>query len=831
MIRTSFNDGWTAGPKLSLWEKFSGRSPEAAQATLPYDVVRDMPRSPDSPQGTPTAYFPGGHFEYSKSFDVPEEYRSKKVTFEFEGVYRDAMVYINGDFVAQRPNGYANFYVKADPYLLYGERNTIRVESRMHEDTRWYTGAGIYRNTKIIVTEPVHVALDGIRVTTPDVDSERAVAVISTAVENEGLQTRTVRVTTRIVAAADGEIVATGSVPVTVLPGTAGTAQTRLYVTSPKLWSVENPDLYRARTVITEGNQVLDEEQTVFGIRTLRLNPVHGLRINGETVKLRGACIHHDTGLLGSAAIARAEERRVEILREAGFNAIRSAHNAISKATLDACDRIGMLVMDETFDMWTDPKSSFDYALAFPEWWERDVEAMIAKDFNHPSVVFYSIGNEIIETGRPVGSTWGRRLADKIRLLDGTRFVTNAVNGLFAVLDELATRAAEAAEAGIDDLMALVNASEEVTARTEESFSVLDVAGMNYSDSRYLMDRELFPDRIIVGTENFPGHIDVLWKLVQENGHVIGDFTWTGWDYLGEVGVGRIDYPNGGQVKVDVTAYPWLTAWTGDIDITGHRRPVSYYRETVYGLRRAPYIAVHRPQFHGRPVRMSPWAWTDSVSSWSWDVPAGSPATIDVYSDADEVELHLNGRSIGRSRVGGEKAFVARFEASYEPGELVAVAYAAGEEQARTVLRTAEGLLHLAVASDREVITADDNDLAYVTITLQDAQGNLASDRDRLVRVQVGGTGVLAGLGSGRPRTTERFDASECTTFDGRALAVVRPTGPGLIEIQVSADECNPVTVSVSAVGHTGDFVLEPHRGNPTPRINRAPASRTAGPK
>jgi hypothetical protein len=814
VIRESFNADWAAGPGLTGFARVTGRSPDRPTVTLPHDAIRDLPRSAGSGEGPHTGNFAGGVFEYTKAFDVPEEYRNKSVTLEFEGVYRDAMVSINGELAAQRPNGYSNFYVKSDPYLQYGRPNTVSVQARAHQDSRWYTGAGIYRDTKLIVAELVHVALDGVRITTRDVDAGRAVVALSTTVENESRVTVTVRMTARIVDAG-GAVVASGSAPVTLLPNSCEVARMRLYVDSPLLWTVEAPSLYTVETTVTDGDRILDEETTVFGIRTLQLDPEHGLRVNGETVNLRGACIHHDNGLLGSAAIGRAEERRIELLKAAGFNAIRSAHNPVCKATLEACDRLGMLVMDEMFDMWTEPKSPFDYSLAFPDWWERDVEAMVAKDYNHPSVILYSIGNEIFETGRSIGSVWGRRLAEKVRSLDDTRFVTNAINHLASVADRLSELMGDAAGqvvdintfiASIGDAMMQVSAAEEVTRATEESHSVLDVSGINYGHSRYELDRERFPNRVIVGTETFPDDIDELWRLVRENPHVIGDFTWTGWDYLGEAGIGRVDYPDDDYVSTGISApYPWLTAWVGDIDITGHRRPQSYYRETVFGLRHTPYIAVHRPQFHGRAVFQTPWSWTDSASSWSWDVPTGSPVTVDVYSDADEVELLLNGRSAGRSIVGVNKPFLSRFELNYEPGDLVAVSYIAGQEQARTVLRTADGALCLTATADRDAIRADDTDLAYITIRLDDEKGALAGHRDRLVSVNVAGAGVLSALGSANPRTEEPFGTSQCATFDGRALAIVRPTGPGDIEIRVSADECEPVTVTVIAARVAAD--------------------------
>jgi len=805
--RRSFNDGWLAGHKAGPFDNSAGALPPARAVTLPYDIVRDLPRSADSAQGSHNGYFPGGHFEYAKTFDVPDEYRDKVVTIEFEGVYRDAMVFINGEFAGQRPNGYAGFTVAADPYLTYGQPNSITVEARSHRDTRWYTGAGIYRDVHLIVADPVHVTLDGVRVTTADIDADRAVVAVATTVQNETRHTRTVRVDTRVLDP-HGAVVASGSAPVTLLPGAVAVSRVRLAVTSPSLWSPDAPARYEVDTAVVDGAEVLDRETSRFGIRRLQLDPVHGLRINGRPVNLRGACIHHDNGPLGAATIARAEHRRVEILKAAGFNAIRSAHNPVSRALLDACDRVGMLVMDELTDVWTEAKAPFDYTLSFPQWWERDVEAMVAKDFNHPSVIMYSIGNEIFETGTPIGSTWGRALAEKLRSLDDTRFVTNGINGTLAVMDRTASTGEVGEHVDVNTMIAnmgamfgRISASDQVTEATEESAAVLDVVGFNYGDSRYEPDAIRFPNRVIVGSETFAGHVGELWRLVRANPHVIGDFTWTGWDYLGEAGIGRVDYTDDEDyVATGVEAgYPWLIAWCGDIDITGHRRPISYYREIVYGLRDTPYIAVHRPQFHGRPTAQTPWSWTDSVSSWSWDVPVGAPATVDVYSNAEEVELVLNGRSIDRVRVGTETAFLARFETTYEPGELVAVSYLAGREQARAVLRTADDAVRLVATCDRDAIDADDTDLAYVTVALRDDDGTLATHRDRPVTVQVSGPGVLAGLGSARPRTQEPFGGSRCTTFDGRALAIVRPTGPGEITVHVDADGCEPVTSTILA--------------------------------
>ncbi|WP_405733373.1 DUF4982 domain-containing protein [Streptomyces sp. NBC_01537] len=817
MIRVSFNDDWQTRPKVNPFAELSGPKTPYRPVTLPHDAMtgreRAAPGGEVTMEGGAGAYFPGGTYEYRKTFSVPEEHRGKRILFEFEGVYRDAVVYVNGDYAGQRPFGYSHFFIDADRFLRFGQDNEIRVEARTHRDSRWYTGAGIYRDTWMLVGEVVRIAPDGLRVTTPDIDGGRAVVEVATRVENDSIAIRTVDVVTEI-RDADGSVVATDLSKLTLLPGEPATARRRLYVRGPQLWSPGSPALYAARVTLKDSDRdgEVDAETVTFGIRSLSLDPEHGLRINGGTVKLRGACIHHDNGVLGAATFARAEERRVQLLKDAGFNAIRMSHNPMSKAMLEACDRLGMLVVDEAFDVWTSAKSEFDYSLNFPEWWERDIEAMVAKDVNHPSVILYSIGNEIPETGSPAGAAWGRKLAEKVRALDNTRYVTNAVNGMLAVMADLGALMQRSQEKAADDgkgintLMAdagdamnAISASGLVTHKTAESFAVLDVAGMNYAEARYALDKDLFPNRIILGTETFPTRIDGNWRLVKQHGHVIGDFTWTGWDYLGEVGIGRPQYLTSDTHRPSHTApYPYLVAGCGDIDITGHRRPASYYREIVFGLRAQPYLAVRRPQHHDRTYAGTPWAWSDTVATWTWPGFEGEPITIEVYGDADEVELLLDGRSLGRRPVGGKHRFRTEFDTAYEPGELLAIAYRDGAETGRHTLRSAIGPARLRAETDRRVITATGGDLAYITLTLTDPDGTLHTAADRPVRVDVSGAGVLLGFGSADPSTEERFDATERRTYEGRALAVLRPTGPGKIRLLASAPECDPVEVLVT---------------------------------
>jgi beta-galactosidase len=407
-----------------------------------------------------------------------------------------------------------------------------------------------------------------------------------------------------------------------------------------------------------------------------------------------------------------------------------------------------------------------------------------------------------------------------VRALDDTRFVTQAVTGLlvggpelFDDIRDAATATGTDEDTGVNtatmnlaDYMHTAMRSPVVTDKTSEAFSYLDVAGYNYMATRFELDRELFPHRVIVATESQPPSVDRDWAGVLGNPNVIGDFTWTGWDYLGEAGIGRIEYgeqPNALGMSAFGGDYPWRTARCADIDITGHRLPQSYYREIVFGLRTDPYLAVQRPEHHGKAVvHSSPWSWSDVVSSWSWDGHEGAPVVVEVYADADEVELLVNGRSLGRQPAGAEHRFRAEFDTSYEPGLLEAVAWRGDEgdeEVGRSELRSATGSVRLDARADRSEIRAHPSDLAYVELTLVDEAGSVYTAADRRVAVEIDGPGVLQGLGNANPCTEEGFTDAACTTFDGRALAVVRPTGAGTITLAATADGCEPARVCVEA--------------------------------
>jgi beta-galactosidase len=765
MLRTPFNAGWTVTPKQSLFAAALMPTTPVA-VTLPHDAMRDLPRSATSPNGSHSGYYPSAHVVYEKSFDASAEWAGKTVVVQFDGVYRDAVVYLNGDFLEQRPSGYSPFSVDLTSRIVAAATNVLRVEARTHQDSRWYTGVGIHRDVWLGVADAVHIPLDGVTVTTPQIATDLAIADAAVELRNESRQQQTVRLQTRVLDAR-GLTVSEKTVPVTLLPGEPATARIPHYLREPELWNTESPHLYRIETVVLgESDRELDRDVTTFGVRSITVDPFHGLRVNGRSVNLRGGCIHHDNGPLGAAAIVGAERRRIALLKAAGFNAIRSAHNPAGRALLDACDELGMLVVDELSDVWTVGKSSYDTSLSFPEWWERDVESLVRNDRNHPSVVLYSIGNEILEVGRPGAAIWGRRLVEKIRELDPTRPVTNAVNALVSMIDSRVTARDESVAIDFNSILSAdgsagIGASATATRLTEETHAQVDVAGINYSEARYDLDAEIFPDRVLLGTETFPGKLDHLWALVEKHPQVIGDFVWTAWDHLGEAGT---------------------------IDINGVRRPISYWRETVWGLRDEPYIAVHRPQGHGRPLRVGRWAWDDVLSSWAWDVEEGSPIVVDVYTDADEVELLLNGETVGTQSVGIEvdgrpRRFIARFQTEYRRGALTAIPRTRRKTGATSELRSLDGEITLHATAEDERVGSTPNDLAFLHLSLRDEAGTLAVDAGAKVEVSVEGPGELLALSSARPDDAAGFGGFAHATHEGRLLAVVRPTGTGRIRL------------------------------------------------
>lgn len=519
MLAESFNHGWGVRPKTNPFFELTGAVPYEP-VTLPHDAMIGRERDRDLPSGAMNGFFPGGDVEYLKEIEVPEEWRARRAYVMFEGVYRDARVFVNGALAAHRPSGYSGFVVQLDPYLRYGATNTVRVECTAHEDMRWYAGQGIYQPVRLYLGGLVHLGVDTLQVTTLDIDDGHATVEVADLIQNESPVTQTLVVRTEVLDDA-GQVVATGSAPVTVFPHTSVSVRRRLLLEDVRRWGPDDPYRYSARVTVRSGEGEPNRSETRFGIRRLQLDAKRGLRINGVPVKLRGACVHHDNGPIGVATIGRADERRVELLKAAGFNALRSAHTPMSRAMLEACDRLGVLVMDEAFDVWTHTKARFDYAYDFPSWWEEDLRAMVRKDYNHPSVIMYSIGNETPETGNNLNAPWGRRLAEAVRELDPTRYTVNCVNGLVSVAGHMGKLLATDESHGVNDMMAsmvdfaaAVNASDLVSDLTEEALSQVDIAGYNYGESRYELDPGRFPNRVVVGSETSRSDIAGNWELV-----------------------------------------------------------------------------------------------------------------------------------------------------------------------------------------------------------------------------------------------------------------------------------------------------------------------------
>jgi len=822
-----WNRGWEFRPRQNTFLELSGGAPDPVPVVLPHDAMIGSERSPEALHAN--AYFPGGAWRYTKSFDVPDEWADRRVRVQFEGAYRDAMVYVNDDFAASQSNGYCEFVVDLDPHLRVGEANTITVDCRAGDDTRWYSGAGLFRPVHLWVQPLVHIEIDSLVVTTPQIDDDLAVVEVAADARNDSHRTVTTTLGVELTAPT-GDVVASTSVPVTVRPRSTVTARRRVPIDSPVLWDPDDPQLHRCRATLTSGDAT-DVAETTFGIRSIKVDPRHGLRINGRTVKLRGACVHHDNGPIGAAAIGRAEERRVELLQAAGFNALRSAHNPMSRAMLDACDRLGVMVMDEAFDMWTEPKSDQDLAIRFVDRWRDDIAAMVRKDRNHPSVIMYCTGNEIPEVGAPLGAAWARELAEEVRALDPTRPVTTAVQPFLAIRD-MSTKIrafaaeqaaeAEAAKDGGDDTAGVNTmmtqwailkdrfmASDAVEECLAEVSGSVDIVGYNYLDVRYDLDGDAHPDRVIVGSETYPTAIAAAWPKVLAEDHVVGDFTWTGWDYLGEVGIGRTVLAEPGADDAAgspgvAAPFPWIAANTGDLDITGIRRPQSYLREIVFGLRAEPFIAVQRPRGAGLEIAYAgPWSWSDTTDSWTWPGAEGVELAVEVYAAAGEVELLLDGESLGRQPAGIEHGFRAEFTVAYRPGELTAVALDGGAEVARSQLTTA-GEVGLRIAADRPETVFDDAALVHVAVSLVDAGGVLHPGEDRSLRVECEGPLEVVAFANADPEFLEPFGSASCPSHEGRALAVLRPTGTGTATVTVHADGLESATVEI-AVAEDGE--------------------------
>lgn len=729
--------------------------------------LRVGPFDPDaSPGGQDTGHVLGGTAWYRKGFVLPASTAGQCVSLRFDGVYEHTDLWVNGHFVRSHHGGYTGFACDLTPWLVRpGDDNSVAVRVRNEgRNSRWYSGSGIYRHVWLTVVDALHVPLWGVAVTTPEASDATACVRVVVELENRRDRATAAHVRVRVVGP-DGTPVGMAETG-TAVPGFGrGEAVLQLPVERPRLWSPETPALYRAEVEVRRGRVVVDCHAVLFGIRTIRVSAEEGFLLNGQPRKLRGACVHHDNGPLGAAAIDRAEERRVELLKARGYDAVRTSHNPPSPAFLDACDRLGLLVMDEAFDMWRVAKKPDDYHRVFDACWREDLDAMVLRDRNHPSVVIWSVGNELPERYSEDGARTAAMLAERVRELDPTRPVT-------------------AAFCGLND-------------QADPFFAALDLCGYNYGRDRYDIDHQRHPQRIIVSTESFPAQAFDYWQDALAKPWVIGDFVWTGIDYIGESGIGHamVEGGPGGGLR----PWPWHVANCGDMDLCGFVKPAGLYRDVLWGVS-ALEILVHRPLPEGRGGRISAWGWPDEEPRWTWPGHEGRTMRVTVYSSCEQVRLLLNGTEFGTRSAGTSNRLTAVFEVPYAAGELRAVGVAGGREVASRTLRTAGHPATLHLTADRACIAARPGDLAHVTVEARDTAGTLVPDAEFLVRFGIRGPGELAAVGNGNPVDAASFHQPQRRLFRGRCLAIVRPTGrTGTITLTATAEGLGTGQVEVVA--------------------------------
>ena len=778
-----FDDGW----------RFQRGGAQGAEGTdfddskwrhldLPHDwSIEDLPG-----KGTPFdpwavsqvsgGFTVGGTGWYRKTFDVPGSQRGRRVLVQFDGVYMNAEVWLNGRRAGVHPYGYTSFWFDLTDKVNFGGRNVLAVKVKNEgENSRWYSGSGLYRHVWLKTLDPLHVAQWGTYVTTPEVTSSSAKVNLKTKVQNESDAAARVRLVTRILNPAGAEVAREEDDHNVEAQGSYEFEQ-EAAVRSPALWSPDTPALYTAVSEVYRERQLTDRVETRFGVRTISFDVTHGFRLNGRTLKLKGGCLHHDNGPLGARAYDRAEERRVELLKAAGYNALRMSHNPPSPAFLDACDRLGMLVIDEAFDTWREGKNPHDYHLFFDEWWQRDIESMLARDRNHPSIIMWSTGNEIPNRHRPEVARLSKTLADHIRKLEPTRPVTSAVN--------------------------------ELREDKDPYFATLDISGYNYAaggdhlkKSLYELDHARVPGRIMYGAESYPLEAFDAWMNVLDHSYVVGDFVWTAFDYIGEASIGWRGYWQ------ESNFYPWNLAYCGDIDICGWKRPQSFYRDALWKENQLSlFVRAPRPTFEPNPKRQSwsKWHWHDVLADWNWKGYEGRPLDVDVYSSCAEVELFLNGKSLGRKDTNRSNQFTATWSVPYRPGTLKAVGYGKTPRTAaaHAELRTAAEPARLKLTADRPRVRADGQDLSYVTVEVVDARGVRHPRAENLVRFNVEGPGTLVGVGNANPVSTESYQQPQRKTWQGRALVVVKSgKQSGRIILRATTQGLPPATLVIEAGG------------------------------
>ena len=765
-------------PLLTGWTcRHLGDTAPGKAVTLPHDAMLAEPRTAISAGGTNTGWYEGYDYEYRRTLTVPGNELADTHILEFEGVYHNAEVWLNGQKAAFRPYGYTNFYVDCAPYLHAGE-NELRVIARNADqpNSRWYSGAGIYRPVQLWKARGAHITLNGVKIRT--LSLQPAIVEVRVKTTAPGTVRLTVDDLPAMQQESDGEAVFT------------------LTLDNARLWTPETPNLYTCRVSFAD-----DEVTETFGVRKVEWG-TDGFLLNGKRYIIQGACIHHDNGLLGAVCDPDAVARKVRLLKENGYNAIRSAHNPCSKALLTECDRQGVLVMDEYIDHWYIHKTEHDYVDYFNDWWRQDLTDMVEKDYNHPCVVLYSTGNEVSETAQKRGIALTKEMTDFLHGLDDSRPVTCGVNIFFNFLssigfgvysDEKAKKEAERAEkakqrgekaakkkavgsqffnnlAGLlgDEFMKRGATLHGCDVKTRDAFANMDIAGYNYGIYRYKHDLKKYPQRLILGSETFCNDAYKFRELAKQEPRLVGDFVWAGMDYLGEVMVGSWEYAD--YAETFDGGLGWVSAGSGRIDLTGKPLGEALYTRVALEADNGPYIAVCPVNHTGDRHSPSAWKMTNAMPSWSWTGCEGRKANVEVYARAARVELVLNGHTVGSKTLKND--CLARFSIPYESGTLEAVSYdAADHEIGRYKLQSAGGATSLTL--DAEEPAAQTGHLCYVRLRYTDENGITKPLMRGNIQVQVRG-GTLVGLGSACPFNKHSYLDSETDTYYGEALAIVR---------------------------------------------------------
>ncbi len=753
---------------------------------LPNDYSITLPRTPDAAGGASNGFFPSGIGTYTKHLKLDETPRH--YILDIDGAYMCTTVTFNEYRMVMHPHGYTPLLVDLTDRVHPGKTNRLVISTNaLQPSTRWYAGAGIYRDVYLWEGGDVRLEPWDLFITTPSLDS------VHLACEIRADREANVRIRAEIFFA--DRPVTSEETEIAVKAGKKTPAELAFSIPDAKLWDTENPNLYTMRVTLLEDDRVLDTDERRFGIRTVTADAKNGLLLNGKPIKLRGGCIHHDHGVLGAADYPAACRRKLTRLKEVGFNALRIAHNPPSVQLLEMCDEMGIIVMDEAFDCWQREKGgSLNYHVWFTDWWARDISYMVLRDRNHPCVIAYSTGNEIPESdGASDGDEWSSRLAAEIRKYDSTRLVTSATWQMPATCDPGAPEDykkdfAERLENGDDHSWA---------SRTAGYFKPYDICGYNYMYGRYAEDHKRFPERVIWGSETHVIHFYDSWKTVMENSYVIGDFTWTAYDNLGEAGTGRSCWARDGHIPgISLAAYPWRSCYQGDLDLCGYRRPQSYFREAIWNPDAEPKIFTTHPEHYGEGFSGTGWHWYDVLDTWNFDdAYIGKPVRCELYTTADEVAWYKNGTLLGKSRP--EKA-IASFDILYERGEIAAEVYKNGEMLHRVTLGTVGEPAAIRVSAESRVLTADNRDLCYFDITVTDDDGCRIPDAKNALTCLVDG-GELLGIFSGDPCNEDAYGSNQCHAFEGRAVAIVRTDRPGKVTVTVGSCRLRSGSDSVSA--------------------------------